>query len=201
MPFTRNPSPLPFAKFAARASRVNPSSKLLVLEWFLSSSSIAEYRNAFPRHGEILEFKDHGFTYLFDLYNSPEGDDRVIAVYGQSRIPSSNRDSSRQQGFCRSSKDNPKRTFGKGLYDKGHFMAHSIGGGMDVNFFPQNPPLNRGQSDPGRQYREMELEVAATPGTFVFARPIYTNETWVPTYLEYAVLRSDGDFWSALFLN
>jgi hypothetical protein len=200
MPFSTNPSPLPFDRIAVAVRKAPAASRIAILGQSLETSSITEYSKAFPNHGEILQFQDHGFTYLFDLQNS-DTDSRVIAVYGLSKTPTGKRDSSRQKGFVATDKDDPNRIFGKGLFDRGHFMAHSIGGGMDVNFFPQNPPLNRGWSNTGKLYREMEKQVAANPNTFVFARPIYTDDTWVPTYLEYAVLESDGNFWSALFPN
>ena len=200
MPFSLNPTPLPFDRIAAIAKNARAESRLKALGMSLKACSITEYAKAFPHHGEILQFQDHGFTYLFDLQDS-ETDSRVVAVYGLSRPPAGKRDTSRQKGFVSTAKDDPNRIFGNGLYDRGHFMAHSIGGGMDVNFFPQNPPLNRGWSRTGKLYREMEKQVAANPNTFVFARPIYTDNTWVPAFLEYAVLESDGNFWSALFPN
>lgn len=200
MPFSPNPTPLPFDKLARIAQNATPASRIKTLEKSLSVCSITEYTKAFPRHGDILEFQDHGFTYLFDLQDG-KADSRVIAVYGLSKPPAGKRDTSRQKGFVATDKDDPNRIFGKGLYDRGHFMAHSIGGGMDVNFFPQNPPLNRGSSDAGKEYTRMERYVAANPNTFVFARPIYTDPTWIPEYLEYAVLQSGGNFWAALFRN
>ena len=40
--------------------------------------------------------------------------------------------------------------------DKGHFIAHAIGGGLDMNIFSQARDLNRGISEQGKVYRLME---------------------------------------------
>jgi hypothetical protein len=55
-----------------------------------------------------------------------------------------------------------------------------MGGGLDVNLFPQRPDLNRGRSSAGKTYRKMEAYAAQYPGTFTFSRVLYMNEAWVP---------------------
>ncbi|HEX8831883.1 MAG TPA: hypothetical protein VF705_11995, partial [Longimicrobium sp.] len=59
-------------------------------------------------------------------------------------------------------------------------MAHSMGGSLDINIFPQRSAVNRGRSPEGKRYRAMERYAAAHPGTFVFSRPLYGDHTWVP---------------------
>ena len=52
-----------------------------------------------------------------------------------------------------------------------HFIAHSIGGGLDANPFSQERCLNRGWSPQGKIYRQMETYCYEQPGTFCFSRP------------------------------
>ncbi|MFA6445257.1 MAG: hypothetical protein WCV99_23215, partial [Sterolibacterium sp.] len=96
------------------------------------------------RHApNVLSFDDHGFTFLFDLASpkNPEADDRLVAAYGSSSPAPTRRDAARIRGFLGGGLDTP----GKGRYDKGHALAHAIGGGLDANLFPQRPELNRGR--------------------------------------------------------
>jgi len=76
-------------------------------------------------------------------------------------------------------------------YDKGHFIGHSLGGGVldSVNWFRQERRLNRGWSSEGRVYRRMERYCAVHPGTFVFSRPIYDTLTDRPDVIEFGMLR------------
>ncbi len=70
-------------------------------------------------------------------------------------------------------------TFGR-EWDKGHFVAHSIGGAVDraeVNVFVQLRALNRGWSEAGKHFREMEAHCEINPGTFCFNRPIHDDQT------------------------
>ena len=83
-------------------------------------------------------------------------------------------------------------TFGI-TFDKGHFIAFSIGGevsGGETNIFPHNRALNRGRSDEGKVYRRMETFAANHPGTLFFHRPIYERETDTPNWLEVGILDS-----------
>jgi hypothetical protein len=152
----------------------------------------------------VLEFEVDGFEHLFDYTSDPtassdaaQTDDRLVAVFGYSRRPAASRDASRMRRFL-----------GGGLasadgeaVDKGHFIGHALGGGTDVNLFPQRSELNRGWSDPGRVFRKMERTAAAQPGTFVFARPLYSDTTWHPTALEYGLLLPDLQLWIERFSN
>lgn len=143
----------------------------------------------------VLEIAREELTYLFDAAPTlqregerrAEGDDRLVAVWGRSRAPSSGRDRTRMAGFLP----------GRGRWsdagrDRGHFVAHAAGGGMDLNLFPQAAALNRGSTGQGRRWRELERYAARHPGTPLFLRPIYDGDTWIPTELDFAVLTETG---------
>ena len=88
-----------------------------------------------------------------------------------------------------------------GATDKGHLMAHSMGGSLDINVFPQRPGVNRGRTEEGKRYRAMERYAARNPGSFVFSRLIYGDDTWVPQALEYGILLPEPRLWVERFPN
>ena len=90
--------------------------------------------------------------------------------------------------------------FGKS-YDKGHHVCHGAGGGADWNLFPQLRSLNRGWSQEGKLYRQMETYVAGNPGTMFFSRPFHLDGSLCPSLLEYGVLMADRKVWWATFSN
>jgi hypothetical protein len=141
-----------------------------------------------------------GFDYLFDYCSEliargelpPDArEDRTVVAFGVSTKPARARNASRMRGFPAS--------YERG--DRGHFMAHAAGGGLDINLFHQNARLNRGWSPEGRRYREMEQYVASHEGTLFFSRPIYEDHTARPAQIEFGVLRHDVSFWVELFDN
>jgi hypothetical protein len=67
--------------------------------------------------------------------------------------------------------------------DTGYFIAHSLGGGMDINLFPQKRIVNRGYSPEGSLFRKMENYALRHPDTLVFSRPIYFDDSWYPLFL------------------
>ncbi len=93
-----------------------------------------------------------------------------------------------------------EEVFGKS-YDKGHHVCHGAGGGADWNLFTQLRSLNRGWSDEGKLYRQMEAYVAANPGTMFFSRPIHLDGSLCPSLLEYGVLMPGRMVWLATFSN
>jgi|tagenome__1003787_1003787.scaffolds.fasta_scaffold20962452_2 hypothetical protein len=133
------------------------------------------YRAAFP-DGELVEFDDHEARYLFDLADDPARGraPRVVAAWGRSSTPRSQRNRSRQGGF-------PLRPVlaGRG-YQRGHLLAHATGGGLDENLFAQAGHVNQGRSAAGRVYRRLERMAADNPGSLVFHRLIYGDGTDVP---------------------
>ena len=100
---------------------------------------------------------------MFDLQPKKSGThNRVVAVWGLSKAePAETRDKSRMAGFLQGawSLAYPGR-------DRGHFFAHTMGGGTDINLFPQLASVNR-----GGEWRRMEQYAADNPGTFCFIHP------------------------------
>jgi hypothetical protein len=160
------------------------------------------YHDMVQHRPHILDIPDRGFNFLFDLTlanhdrdEPSRPDDRVVAAYGVSKAAESKRDASRIRGL------GAVGGVERGSMDRGHLLAHSMGGSLDINLFPQRPDVNRGRSDRGRLYRRMERYAARHPGTFVFSRPIYGNSTWIPQALEYGILLPEPRFWVERFPN
>lgn len=162
-----------------------------------------KYREMTPTETNILQFNDNGFEFLFDFSSElvSQGvvtsdqavEDRVVAVFGKSIQTSIKRDASRIRGFL----GGPIKTEST---DKGHFIGHALGGGLDVNLFPQRKDINRGWSKRGKIFRAMERYCSKNPGTFCFSRPIYCDGSWRPCMIEYGVLTNTG-IWVEIFEN
>ncbi len=75
-------------------------------------------------------------------------------------------------------------------YDRGHFMAQSIGGDLDINIFPQKRSFNQRGSAQGNEYRGMGTLAKRNPNSFCFSRPFYSVGTWVPYSIDYGVIAS-----------
>ena len=136
------------------------------------------YRKMTAGRTNILQFVDSDFDFLFDFtseLSTPDesAEDRVVAVYGRSKRQDKKRDASRIRGFV----GGPLRLPGDGEHDKGHFIGHVLGGGLDVNLFPQKTAINRGWSERGKTYRAMERYCAKNVGTFCFSCPLYGDQT------------------------
>ena len=154
----------------------------------------------------IVRFQFRTFEYIFDHYSQLEAtgevpydqtiQDRVVGVLGRSARAEEMRDASRIRGWA-----GPTEEFLGTERDKGHFMAHCIGGGLDVNVFSQERRLNRGWSPQGRIYRQMETYCYQQPGTFCFSRPIYADGSSVPRWLEFGLLKTDQTLWVEVFDN
>ncbi len=154
---------------------------------------VAGYEAATDWHTHILEIEQGALTFLFDAGPTllddrrGDGDDRVVAVWGRSMTPVRRRDRARLVGFL------PNPLLWSGLHrDRGHFVAHAAGGGTDLNLFPQAVGLNRGRTEQGRRWREMERYVARNPGTPLLVRPVYDASSWTPADLDHAILASQG---------
>lgn len=161
------------------------------------------------RPAEVFLIQRGEFEFLFDDYlgledrgvvpPEPGAESRVVAVHGFSVPARSRRDDHRLRGWVGATEE----TFGKS-WDKGHFIAHSIGGsvvGSELNVFVQRRDLNRGRSEEGKRFRAMERHCWLHPGSYCFARPIYTDGSAQPAYLEFGVLRPDGELWVDCFDN
>jgi len=164
------------------------------------------YVSTIPRPTNIAHFRRRTFEYICDLYSEMENlgevpfdqtiEDRVIAVVGTSAREEEQRDSSRIRRWV-----GPTDELLGAYRDKGHFMAHCIGGGLDVNLFSQERRLNRGWSPQGKTYRQMETYCYEQPGTFCFSRPIYVDGSSVPRWLEFGLLKTDQTLWVEIFEN
>jgi hypothetical protein len=149
-------------------------------------------------------FKD--FEYIYDDYASLENsgivpysdviESRVVGVLGFSRVESVKRDASRLKGWVGPT----EKYLGKNT-DKGHFIAHAIGGGLEVNIFAQRRDINRGWSERGKIFRSMEKYCFNYPGTFCFNRPIYSDETSRPVSFDFGLLTQSGELWVENFEN
>ncbi|MEA2666166.1 MAG: hypothetical protein QOI11_3110 [Candidatus Eremiobacteraeota bacterium] len=98
---------------------------------------------------EIVETTVERFSYLFDIKEQ-----RLIAAWGISRGRQvSKRDASRMAGHPQSA--------GK-WYHRGHAIAHTLGGGTDINLVAQLGSVNMGP------FRSLEREAINTPGALYF---------------------------------
>ncbi len=172
------------------------------LEKALPSAWVKAYKRLSGPLHNIHRIHVGGFEFLFDLTDDlvqkglavagSIAPDRLVAVHGHSNQSIAGRDRSRIQGFPRGAVLYTGASL-RGRYDRGHFMAHSIGGGLDINLFPQLASINRGTSARGRIYRQMERYCESHPGTYCFSRPIYTTRTDHPFQIEYGILK-EGQF-------
>jgi hypothetical protein len=164
------------------------------------------YVASVSRPTNIVRLQCGTFEYLFDVYSELEVigevpydqtvEDRVVAVLGTSASPDEPRDATRMRGWVGDTGEIVGTT-----RDKGHFIAHCIGGGLDVNVFSQDRRLNRGWSPQGKIYRQMERYCQKHPGTFCFSRPVYGDGSSVPQWLEFGLLKEDGTLWVETFQN
>jgi hypothetical protein len=144
----------------------------------------------------ILEITIDGYTFLWD-----ETYERVVVVYGIASDELINKVKQRDRPRIAYYYRNFIKDIENSQYDTGHFIAHSLGGGMDMNLFPQKREMNRGYSESGSVYRKMENYALRHPETLVFSRPIYFDDTWRPFFLEYGVLKDVFELWWNIFDN
>lgn len=177
---------------------------------FLSEKLPFKWRDVYTATVEhqtnLVRFRFRTFEYICDIYSELEVtgavpydqtiEDRVVAVLGTSARAEERRDASRSRGWV-----GPTEEFLGTERDKGHYMAHCIGGGLDVNVFSQERRLNRGWSPQGKIYRQMETYCYEQPGTFCFSRPIYADGSSVPRWLEFGLLKADQTLWVEIFDN
>jgi hypothetical protein len=144
---------LPLALEPAEAGGVERLFEAAVPDWL-----VRRWTDAYRTLGgapEIVEVTESGFHYLFDVAG-----ERAIAGYGVSRTKqTSPRDASRMAGFPRS----------EAGYHKGHLVAHSLGGGLDINLFHQLGAANIGP------FRRLEREAARNPGSLYCVRLLYAS--------------------------
>ena len=182
-----NRSVAPMQQAAPPASKPNVVSPTRPPQW------VADYLQQSGAARDVREIEVDGFTYLYDTTTSParsEPDNRIIAVYGRSGGSHGERDKSRMAGF-----PNPNHV------DRGHLVARLAGGGYDLNLVPQDPSLNRGHSEPGKVWRELEIYLADNPGTAFFVRPTYRDDSDYPSRFEFGVQSESGQWRIEAFDN
>lgn len=111
-----------------------------------------------------------GFSYLFDIEQQ-----RLVAAWGYSQGKhEGERDHSRMRQHPLSA--------GK-KYHRGHAIAHTLGGGLDINLVAQNGLINVGA------FRALEKKAVATPGALYFTYWEYsTTNSQTPTSVQQGLL-------------
>lgn len=153
------------------------------------SYAARRYREAGAPRAALVTFNDGAADFLFD----PERE-RVVLVWGTSRVAAAARDSAYHAGYPRA---------GDGL-DKGHAWAHAQGGREGgPNYFRQARRLNQARSDNGKLWRAIERHLAANAGLSAFIRLIYAsgNDGDRPDEVEYGILPASGQFRAVIFPN
>jgi hypothetical protein len=154
---------------------------------------LADYAHVSDWSTQVLEIPQGELTFLFDAGPTltenrlGKGEDRVVAAWGYSQRPAGKRDRGRLAGFLPF-----PRLWSGAKRDRGHFIAHAAGGGTDLNLFPQAAELNRGRSEEGKRWRDMERFAERHPGTPLFVCPIYDANSWTPAALDFAILTDTG---------
>jgi len=166
------------------------------------------YEAMSKRQVSLVRIRQSSFEYIYDNYCYLEAsgvipyslvEDRLVGVLGLSAPQPRLRDDYRLRGWVGPT----EKVYGK-QFDKGHFIAHAIGGAVDrseMNVFVQRRDLNRGWSPEGKLYREMEKYCVSNPGVFCFSRPLYKDSTSQPTCLEFGILKGTGELWVECFDN
>lgn len=152
----------------------------------------------------VQRVRNGSFEYIFDaISDSRPGDstvhDRLIGAIGITARPTRRREKSRIRGWI-----GKTEAIAGSAYDKGHFIAHSIGGtvdGSELNLFWQQRAFNRGRSVEGKAFRNMERYAAGHEGTLCFNRPIYSDDYSVPASIEYGILKPGNELWVHRFRN
>lgn len=157
----------------------------------------------------IICFQYGSFQYVYDDYASleatgavpynPNREARLVAAFGISAPHKKKRDDYRLKNWVGST----ETMFGS-RWDKAHFIAHSIGGavdGMEANVFVQRRDTNRGWSPDGRRFRKMEQYCATNASTFCFSRPLYNDLMAKPAFVEFGILKLNGELWVECFDN
>jgi hypothetical protein len=157
-----------------------------------------DYCAAFPEH-RLLEIFLGTSVFWFDQHDTHE---RVVVAYGLSADPTSERDAARMRRFP-DVNVGVRRAMGDEAFeaDRGHFLSHAAGGPLDINLFPHRRELNRGWSEEGKIYRQMEFVAARKKGTFHFHRAMYCDDTWIPNVLEFGNLVDSASWWVEQFAN
>lgn len=137
----------------------------------LIDSWLNDYYSTGTTNHTIVETEYSGFSYLFDITSS-----RLIAAWGFSTGKNTEpRPKKRMAGAPIGAGPN---------YHRGHAVAHTLGGGTDINLVPQLGAVNSGP------FKSLEREAANTPGALYFTYWIYQDSTsQLPLSVEQGLLK------------
>ena len=141
---------------------------------------------------QIEEYPDDDVDTLSDSYI----EERTVVAYGFSSKPKTKR----HQKDCYMQGDDQRKWAGNDT-DRGHFIAHSFGGDIWTNVFPQRRDINRGTSEAGKKYKSMEQHLQKNEGLFCFSRPIYFDFYNRPYLIEYGYITKDFQMIMEVFEN
>ena len=203
------PDRLDYDTLWAETTGLNIFEAVGYFEQYLPHTCRDAYQTRTQRPAVLLRVRHNTFEYVFDHYTSleatgvvpysPSEESRLVVAFGRSAPKSVARDDGRLRGWLGPT----ERVFGRN-WDKGHYIAHSLGGaveGFEANVFIQRRDLNRGWSSEGKRFRQMERFCRINAGTFCFARPIYADGTSRAAWLEYGLIRHNGELWVECFDN
>ncbi|MDR2487807.1 MAG: hypothetical protein LBD12_07560 [Clostridiales Family XIII bacterium] len=165
-----------------------PEKTLMSPELFfeeLSEIIIDHYIDTVEGTPDICAFSYGSGRYLFDCcgHELTEGEDRTILAFACPQNPKNPRDDAYQRGYP------IPGTCANRLLDRGHYIPHTGGGLFGPNLFAQDRVLNRGWSEEGRQFREMETLAVTDPDAWYFVRPCYIDNSAFPYLLEVGLLQ------------
>jgi hypothetical protein len=190
--------------YAAEMKKSSCNSLESLANWFekdLPYLFFESYLKFTNRETGVMTFNHGNFSYLFDetsMIANETAESRLVAAFGKSNPQRIKRDDARLRGWV----GQTEKTFGK-EYDKGHFIAHSIGGavdGLEANVFVQKRDVNRGWNGQTK-FRQMEQYCFENANTFCFSRPVYNDDTAKVKYLEFGIIKPDMTLWVEAFDN
>lgn len=198
-----------YSPFVDECSDLPPAERVEYLERVLPYYWRQTYREMSRRPTDVADCHLDTFIYMLDFYDSlsnsqhpdydPKQEGRLVIAFGKSAPKVSGRDDGRLRGWL-----GPTETYFGNKWDKGHFIAHSMGGavkGCELNVFPQLRALNRGRSKEGKKFVAMEKYCRSHAGTFCFHRPFYSDGTLRPAKLEFGFIDQSGNLHTAIFDN
>jgi hypothetical protein len=135
----------------------------------LSDGWSTAYRGRTRAPTELVEIDQAALTYLFDVTAA-----RVVGVYGRALVTGTPRPASRMRGF-------PLPSSAQRLV-RGHLVAHTLGGGTDINLIPQSAALNISKA-----WRRLERLAQGQPDAFVAVEVSYEDDSQTPARFTYVV--------------
>ena len=204
-----HPDPVDFDELRSETNGLRSSEAIDYFQEHLPWVCRDAYLARTARPAVILRVQQGNFEYIFDHYTSLEADGtvpysdseegRLVLALGKSAPAARARDDYRLRGWIGPT----ERALGR-EWDKGHYIGHSLGGaveGVEANVFIQRRNLNRGWSFEGKRFRQMETYCVENPGTLCFARPIYVDGTSRAAWLEFGLIKCEGELWVECFDN